>query len=123
MAKIIIADDSDVLRGRLTSALSEIDSIDVIGEVETGNELLAMNEKLNPDVVILDIRMPDGNGIFALDCIKKKKKHPIVIMFTNYPYLQYRKRCFDSGADYFFCKVTEFEKLLETLKKLAKVPT
>ena len=74
--------------------------------------------RLKPDVVILDIHLPGSSGIEVLEAIKKDKPAPIVIMFTNYPYPQYRKRCMDLGADFFFDKSTEHEKLTEVFKRL-----
>ncbi len=118
MKRILIADDSEVLRSRLVEILSEIEGVEIIGEAVTANETIKAVKNLKPDVVILDIRMPGGNGIEALEAVKMEEKSPLVIMFTNYPYLQYRKRCLDAGADYFFFKSTEFEKLIELLKEI-----
>jgi DNA-binding NarL/FixJ family response regulator len=116
--KVFIADDSAVVRERLTEMLSELPEIEIIGQAEDGLEAINLIEKLNPDVVILDIRMPRGNGIDVLQNIKKNNPSLIVIMLTNYPYPQYRKKCMKAGADYFFDKSTEFEKVTEMLKKL-----
>lgn len=59
------------------------------------------------------------DGISALNIIKKELNiDPIVIMFTNYPYLQYRKKCLEAGADYFFFKSTEFENLIELMRNM-----
>jgi DNA-binding NarL/FixJ family response regulator len=118
--KVFIADDSKVLRDRLCSMISEIEGVKIVGEAEDSMEAIKVIEKLKPDVVILDIRMPGGDGIVAIETLKKSKKPPKVIIFTNYPYLQYRKRCLDEGADFFFYKATEFEILIDLLKNLAK---
>jgi DNA-binding NarL/FixJ family response regulator len=118
--QIFIADDSEILRERLVEVLSEIDSVHIIGQGGEPIEVIQAVERLKPDLVILDIRMPGGNGIHVLETLKKTKNPPIIIMFTNFPYLQYRKRCLDAGADYFFYKGTEFEKLIETVRELAK---
>ena len=67
--------------------------------------------RLQPDAVILDIRMPGGSGIDVLKKIKKNYPSTLVIMFTNYPTAQYRKRCLDLGTDFFFDKSTEFDKI------------
>jgi len=116
--KVFIADDSAVVRERLKEMLSELPEIEIIGQAEDGFQATKLIEKLNPDVVILDIRMPRGNGIDALQNIKKNNPTITVIMLTNYPYPQYRKKCMKAGADYFFDKATEFEKVTEVLKKL-----
>ncbi len=116
--RIFIADDSEILRVRLIDMLSEIEGIEIIGEAQNSLDAIELIEKLSPHVVILDVRMPQANGIKVLKAIKKDDKSPTVIIFTNYPYPQYRKRCMDVGADFFFDKSTEFDKLIDTVKYL-----
>ena len=118
--RLFIADDSEILRERLVEILSEIESIEIVGQEGDTFKALEAIEQLKPDLVILDIRMPGGNGIAVLEKLKQMEAPPIVIMFTNFPYLQYRKRCFDSGADYFFYKSTEFEKLVDVVREKAE---
>ena len=60
--------------------------------------------ELVPDVVILDIRMPGDSGIEVLEKMKKNVDPPVVIMFTNYPFPQYREKCRQAGAEFFFDK-------------------
>ena len=116
--RIFIADDSELLRVRLVDMLSEIEGIEIIGQAQDSLDAIESIEKLNPHVVILDVRMPQGDGIKVLEAIKKNLQSPKVIIFTNYPYPQYRKRYMDAGADFFFDKSTEFEKLVDTVKYL-----
>jgi len=116
--RILIADDSELLRVRLVDMLSEIEGIEIIGQAQDSLDVIESIEKLNPHVVILDVRMPQGDGIKVLEAIKKNLQSPKVIIFTNYPYPQYRKRYMDAGADFFFDKSTEFEKLVDTVKYL-----
>lgn len=116
--KVFIADDSTVLRERLVEMLSELPGIEIVGYAQDVPEALTSIKKLNPDVVILDIRMPGGSGIDVLQEIKKDKQAPLVIVLTNYPYPQYRKKCLGLGADYFFDKSTEFEKITEVVKQM-----
>jgi DNA-binding NarL/FixJ family response regulator len=119
--RLFIADDSEILRTRLVDMLREIKGVEIVGEAKDWKEAVEAIAVLNPDVVILDIRMPEGDGILALEALKKdRRKHPKVSVFTNYPYLQYRKRCMDAGADYFFYKALEFGKLLELMKNLTQ---
>ena len=118
LMKIFIADDSAVLRERLVEMLSELPGIEIVGYAQDVPEALTSIKKLNPDVVILDIRMPGGSGIDVLQEIKKDKQAPVVIILTNYPYPQYRKKCLGLGADYFFDKSTEFEKVTEVFKQM-----
>ncbi len=116
--RLFIADDSEILRVRLIDMLSEIEGIEIIGQAQESLGAIESIQELNPHVVILDIRMPRINGIEVLEAIKKDDESPTVIIFTDYPYPQYRKRCMDLGADFFFDKSTEFEKLVDTVKYL-----
>ena len=116
--KVFIVDDSALVRERIIAMISEHPGIEITGQAENALEGINSILKQKPDVVILDIRMPGGNGIEVLRNIKKNNYAPTVIILTNYPYPQYRKKCIEAGADYFFDKSTEFNKIIEVLKKL-----
>jgi DNA-binding NarL/FixJ family response regulator len=115
---IFVVDDSAVFRERLIEMLSGIPGLKVIGQAQNAQDAIKDIKKLKPDMVILDIRMLGRNGIDIIKNIKKGKEAPLVIIFTNYPYSQYRKKCKEAGADFFFDKSTEFHKVVEVLKKL-----
>ncbi len=118
--KVFIADDSAVVRERLVEMLSELPGIEIVGQAQGGLEAINAIMQLKPDAVILDIRMPGGNGIDVLRNIKKRYGSPVVIMLTSYPYPQYRKKCMDAGADYFFEKSSEFDSVTEVLEQLTQ---
>jgi len=120
--KVFIADDSEVVCERLTIMLSELPGIEITGQAKDVGESIESIRRLHPDVVILDIRMPGGSGIDVLEDIKKTNDAPVVIVLTNYPYPQYRKKCMALGAEYFFDKATEFEKVTEVLETLIQNP-
>ena len=111
-------DDSALVRERIITMISEHPGIEIIGQAENALEGIDSIRKQKPDVVILDIRMPGGNGIEVLKNIKKNSSGPTIIILTNYPYPQYQKKCMEAGADYFFDKSTEFNKIIEVIKKL-----
>lgn len=112
MITLFIADDSKMLRDRLISMINDFEQIKIVGEARDGLTAIEKIKQLKPNIVILDIRMPGANGIIVLETIKNLKPAPIVIIFTNYPYPQYRKKCMALGADYFFDKSNEFDKIL-----------
>ena len=116
--KVFIADDSTIVRERLITILSDIEEIDVVGQASKGDEAIELIEKLNPDVLVLDIRMPGVNGIETLQKIRETNLDIVVIMLTNYPYPQYKKKCLESGANYFLDKSNEFEKIPEILDQI-----
>lgn len=123
MSTVFIADDSSLIRKRLISALSDLEHIEIVGEADNGLEAIRAIRELQPEVVILDVKMPMGSGIDVLRNIKKGKAAPTVIMFTNYPLPQFRKKCLEWGADFFLDKSKEFTKLSLLLKKLSQSPT
>ena len=118
--KVFVADDSIVLRERLLEMLREIPGVQVLGCAEDGLHAIDCIRKLKPDAVVLDIQMPCGSGLDVLKNIKRPgaSAGPTVIVFTNFPYPQYRKRALEYGAEFFFDKTTEFEKLRELFGQL-----
>jgi DNA-binding NarL/FixJ family response regulator len=116
--KLFIADDSAIVVERLIAMLSEIPEIKIVGQAQKPLEAINSIQRLKPDAVILDIRLRGGSGIDVLQSIKKDNPALLVIILTNYPYPQYRKKCLDTGADFFFDKSTEFEKISKVFKKL-----
>ncbi len=115
---LFISDDSPVVRVRLSHIINELKNVNIIGEAENVQNSITLIEELKPDIVILDISMPGGSGIDVLRNIREKYLHTKVIILTNYSFPQYRKICMDSGADYFFDKSNEFDKVVDVLKEL-----
>ena len=116
--RLFIVDDSSLICERIRAVVSDIKGFEIVGEAAEQSEAIQSINKTNPDVVILDIRLPKGNGIEVLRELKNKDHAPVVIMLTNYPYPQYRTKCNAIGADYFFDKSTEFGRIKEVLRQL-----
>jgi DNA-binding NarL/FixJ family response regulator len=120
--RVFIVDDSDVVRERLVAMLCDLADIELVGQAKDAFSAIEGIHHLAPHVVILDIHMPGSpTGMYVLEKVLGERNPPVVIMLTNYSYIQYKKRCIDGGASFFFDKSTEFEKLPEVLKAL--VPT
>jgi YesN/AraC family two-component response regulator len=119
MLKLFIADDSEAILESLSDLLVEIRGMEIVGYAHNANEAIERIKKSKPDVAILDIRMPGGNGIHVLETIKAYKNKILVIMLTAYPYPQYRQKCEEMGAEYFFDKSTEFHRVQEVLTEFA----
>ena len=118
--KIFIVDDSELIRERLKEQLTAIENVQIVGQAKDAYFAITMIAKTYPDVVILDVRMPGGSGIDVLRAIKKEGSPPKIIMLTKYPYPQYREKCLELGADYFFDKATEFDNTIELIRKLSQ---
>ncbi len=115
---VFLVDDSLVIRQRLKRLLADVGEVQVVGESGEVQEATNAILEQKPDVVLLDIHLFNGNGIDVLQRLKKEKPAPAVIILTNYPYPQYRQKCLEAGADFFFVKSTEFDRVVPALKQL-----
>jgi DNA-binding NarL/FixJ family response regulator len=118
--RIVIADDSTTVRQRLAQLVNEIVGVDVVGQARDTPEALEMVQQLEPDVAILDVRMPHGSGADLVQVLKELKQDIKIIMLTSHPYPEVRAKCISCGADYFFDKSIEFPKVNSALKNLMK---
>ncbi len=115
---VFLVDDSLVIRQRLKRMLADVQEVQVVGEAGEVQEAKDGILERKPDVVLLDIHLLNGSGIDVLQSLKKAKPAPAVIILTNYPYPQYRQKCLEAGADFFFVKSTEFDQVVPALKQL-----
>lgn len=109
--KIYIVEDSAIIRGRILSLLAKIKGIEIVGLSGEFQESYDEIKKLKPDILILDIRIIGGSGIDLLGDIKDLLPAMSVIVFTNYQYPQYKKKCMDLGAKYYLDKSKDFDKI------------
>ena len=114
--KILIVDDSPILRERLKCMLAGIPGVMNITEAKDGLDAIEISNIFVPDVVILDMHMPRVNGIETLKYLKGNEPSPIVIILTNCTFHQYRAICMHEGADFFFYKTSEYNKIPEVIK-------
>jgi DNA-binding NarL/FixJ family response regulator len=115
---VFIVDDSPVVRDRLLAMISELPNVEVVGQADVAFEAIHSIRRLRPAVVVLDISMPGGSGMYVLETVKKDRPGPMVIMLTNFAHEPYRQKCLQLGADYFFDKSTEFERVTQVLRDL-----
>jgi DNA-binding NarL/FixJ family response regulator len=116
--KVLIADDSETIRFRVKEMLSEMTGVEIVGEAADTFSTRMLAHELKPDVMVVDLRMPGGGGIKALQQIRLDGSNPVTIVLTNYPSPEYRKTCMTLGADYFLDKSTEFEHLPQILQNV-----
>ena len=118
--KVLIVEDSDVVKRRIRSLLKELAGVTVIGEAVNSKEAMAIIGVMSPDVVLLDIHLASGSGMDVLKDTKQLHPEIRVIVLTNYSDLHHRTKCRDAGADYFFDKSIEFEKVVDILQSMTK---
>ncbi|MBX2992521.1 MAG: response regulator [Bacteroidetes bacterium] len=117
--KVFIVDESSLFVARFSEAINKIEGVELVGKANSAIEAIEALERMQPDVVVLDIRLRIGTGFDVLRMVKRDiDTSTIAIVMTNYPYEQYRRVSTKMGADYFFHKTTQFTDLVSLLKDL-----
>jgi len=112
--KLLITDDAMIIRQMIADVASGA-GWEVVGQAGNGQEAIEMYEQLRPDVVTMDIVMPDFDGLHAVQGIRKIDPNAAVIMVTALDQKDLLKQAFQHGAVDFICKPFDRDKLLETL--------
>ncbi len=105
--KIIIVDDHSMIREGLKQLLELEGDISVIGEASDGIECLKLLKKINPDVILLDINMPNMNGLQVLEAMKEKNINNKVLILTIHNEVEYLLKAVDIGIDGYVLKDSE----------------
>lgn len=116
--RVLICDDHEVIRSGLAALLSE-SGIEIVGEAANGKEAVKQAVKLKPDIVLLDIRMPDGDGLQALDKIRAKVPTAKVVILSTYDNPTYIARAVASGATDYVLKGCSRDDLLGVINAAA----
>lgn len=116
---VCTVEDSVSAHERLAAMMSSLrGTSQPIGQAGEASLAVEAIRRYKPDVLILDIRMSGSSGIDLLQELKKDSPKPIVMILTNYPYPQYQQRCIEAGADFFFDKSMEFDRVPLVLRRL-----
>ena len=113
---ILIVDDNDLMRTLLRGILRS-EHYQIIGEAKNGVLALEFIEKTKPDIVFLDVMMPEMGGLEALQSIKAKYPEIIVVMITGNPSVENVKESIQGGASGFIIKPFNSAKVLDTLDR------
>jgi diguanylate cyclase (GGDEF)-like protein len=115
---VFIADDSRLVRERLATMLADVDGIRLVGEADDVRTAVDGIRTTQPHTLILDVELPSGTGFDVLEALVGTEPMPRVIMLTNNPHPAYREKCRRAGAEFFFDKTLEFEKVAQVLRVL-----
>jgi YesN/AraC family two-component response regulator len=118
--RVLIVDDSAKLREGLTSLCELQSELEVVGTAGDGVEALEAIRNLKPDVVSLDVRMPNMSGIEVLRAIRRDRLHCTPIVLSGMADKIFRNKCLKLGAKYVFDKATELEEYLQALSRSHK---
>ncbi|HKJ01869.1 MAG TPA: response regulator transcription factor [Longimicrobiales bacterium] len=111
--RVMVVDDATLIRQRMLAAFLKAPEVSAVSEATSGEEALALTDGFNPDVVLLDLMLPGMSGLEVLEVLTKRHPTTKVLVFTNYPYPAFRRRCLELGAAHFLGKSTDVEHVLE----------
>lgn len=118
---VFVVEDSPSIRDLIRMSVEDVGGM-IIGEAATQQEAITLIGVLNPDVVVIDLRLPDGNGIEVTRAVKKTHPGTIMIVLTNQARQQVEQACLAAGADHFFEKSsTDYLHFRVLLQKLSRV--
>ncbi|HYW79862.1 MAG TPA: response regulator transcription factor [Thermoguttaceae bacterium] len=117
--RLLVCDDHEVIRTGLATLLAGTD-IEIVGEAATGKETLDQAVKTKPDVILLDIRMPDGDGLTTLDKLRDLVPESRVVMLSTYDNPTYIARAVALGACDYVLKGSARADIIETITAAAE---
>jgi DNA-binding NarL/FixJ family response regulator len=117
--RVLIVDDDDLMRAGLKSVLASDDSVQVVGEAGDGREAVSSTRSSRPDVVLMDVRMPDLDGIAATRELLEATPDVRVLMLTTFEEDDYIFGALNAGASGFLLKRTRPEELIAAIHTVA----
>jgi len=119
MIRVVLADDHAVVRAGLKAVLGGAKDIEVIGEAKTGREAVAMAERLNPDVIVMDLSMPELDGTAATKEIVQKGLRSKVLVLTMHVEEEYLVPLMEAGAAGYLVKSAADRELVDAVRAVA----
>jgi DNA-binding NarL/FixJ family response regulator len=116
--RVLVVDDHPFVRLGVTSAIQYQKDMVVIGEAGTAAEAVAVHSKQNPDVTLMDLRLPDASGVVAIRRIREKKPDARVVVLTTYEGDQDISEALDAGAQGYLIKGMPHELVLQAIRRV-----
>lgn len=125
--RVLVVDDHPVVRRGLHSMLDGESGISVVGMASSGKEGLQLAGKLNPDVVLLDLRMSDMGGVEVIHALRAARRECKVLVLTNYQFDEDIFNAIEAGALGYLLKSTPLEEVIEAIRAVSqgkrRIPT
>jgi two-component system, NarL family, response regulator DesR len=119
LIRILIAEDQGMVRGALAALLAFEPDLEVVGEVSSGDEVVAAAREYHPDVALLDIEMPGMDGIEAAAALRREVPDCRPLILTTFGRPAYLRRAMEAGATGFLVKEAPAERLANAIRRAA----
>lgn len=117
--RLVLADDHEVTRAGFVAMLASCDEFEVVGQAADGDSALQLCERLQPDIAILDIRMPGLNGLGAARLLQQRLPRLKVVMFTMYDSPEHLEAAIAAGAVGYLLKDATRDEVIASLRRVA----
>ncbi len=121
--RVVVADDHPVVRQGIVALLEAENGIEVVGEAEDGRRAISTAVSEEPDLVLMDLRMPDVDGVAATRAIKERLPNVAVLVLTTFDTDEAIVRAVDAGASGYLLKDTPTDELVAAVKSAASGAT
>ncbi len=121
--RVLLAEDHNLIREALRALLEEMGSIEVVGQAKDGAEALQLAESLHPDLVVMDVGMPNLNGMEATRRMRQLDRPPDVIILSQYGRNEYVVQALLAGARAYLLKDSISDELLEAIEAVSQGET
>ncbi|MEM7126831.1 MAG: response regulator transcription factor [Chloroflexota bacterium] len=118
--RILLVDDHPVVRAGIEGILNSQDDIEVIGEANDGAEAIRLSQTLRPDVILMDLRMPETDGVTAIQAITKHDDPPYILVLTTYDTDADIVRAIEAGATGYLLKDTPRDDFFTAVRNVAQ---
>jgi DNA-binding NarL/FixJ family response regulator len=102
--KVLLADDHRLILAGIRRALEEVEDLEVVGEAESGSQVLPLIHQTDPDIVLLDLRLPDMSGLACLDSIRQRHPDVKVVILSAFNDAEHIQAAFQRGATAYIVK-------------------
>jgi DNA-binding NarL/FixJ family response regulator len=114
--RVLLADDNESFRGALAAILALQPDIEIVGNATNGREAIKQVRNLQPDVLVLDIRLPDLDGLEVLSLLRAEGDHTRVVILSLWDNIEYRRTAERYGAAAYVVKGAAFTQLLPVIR-------
>jgi DNA-binding NarL/FixJ family response regulator len=118
--KVLIIDDSQLIGEKMITIFAENQRICYLGQALSLSSGRTMFREQRPDLVILDLALPDGLGFLLVEEFKETNRSCRIFIFSNYSHTAYKQKAHTIGVDMFFDKSTEFEELMHEVEMFSE---
>jgi DNA-binding NarL/FixJ family response regulator len=120
MIRILLVDDQTIIRRGLKALLKPEPSLEIVGEADNGRTAIAVTESLHPDVILMDVRMPEMDGVAATREISQRFPDVKILVLTTFDDREYVTQALNNGAAGYLLKDTPVEELVQAIQLVHK---